>query len=188
MVLYHWSGSGSWVLQSSPQTYEATQEKMVSSMTGRLYMHAPLRVAWKGPRVVENMLISTQSRSLKALTFLMYMRVVAFARSHSHTAASCISEPPVCEDKTHTHCIWHLRLYQTSARCWESPQLWMNYRDNSSQNRYFCPHVVSLFIHASMFWFLSLSMQLIHFCLFFNLKSICEQQVFFTSCHHAKYV
>lgn len=60
----------------------------------------------------------------KALTFIIYMRVVAFACSHSHTAAPCISEPPVCRDKTHTHCIWHLRLYQTFARCLESHQLW----------------------------------------------------------------
>lgn len=66
-------------------------------------MHVPLRAAWKGPRVVVNTMISTQSRSLKALTFIIYMRVVAFACSHSHAAASCISEPPVCKDKTHTH-------------------------------------------------------------------------------------
>lgn len=107
VVLYPPSGSGSWVLQSFPQTGEATQEKLESSITGRhiyrIYMHVPLRVAWKGPRVVVNTMISAQSRSLKALTFIIYMRVVAFACSHSHTAASCISEAPVCEDKTHTH-------------------------------------------------------------------------------------
>lgn len=159
------------MLLSSPQTYEATKERLGSSMTGRLYMHVPLRVAWKRPRAVENMAISAHRRSLKALTFIIYMRVVAFACSLSHTAASRISEPPVCEDKAH---IWHLYPYPTFAWCLESCKVLKNYRDNSSQNIFFSPCIYSYlsicaFMHVCMsfvllYWFFSMQMIISFLC------------------------
>lgn len=140
-------------------------------------MHVPLRAAWKGPRVVVNTMISTQSRSLKALTFIIYMRVVAFACSHSHAAASCISEPPVCKDKTHIQAAFGIyafikRLHYAENRLNCERITGTIYPPTGifvlTLYRYSFMHICFAFCLVVFSWF-------IFFVCFFKLKNLCEQ-------------